>query len=370
MMGPDPLFPDSQPPPPPRAMPLVTTQNAASQRGVKTSFADTIFVADSQETPWYSGVKKKGPPGEIIYAYPVDLPGYVSNRGKRQSTPPKGVSDQAKNYNVIQTTLHHITETVGMSLLMDLVRNRAGIGQFGKELALQVAKVLLALKQAVERTGLDEGDCMLETDAVGTAYETRGLFKWCSSSAQTVLPVPTKFLTPAGQIYSETVDGAKTFSALRESHLLELIRGVWEKTGKKHTLKGFIGSLLQTKISSWQKTEVDDGEIIVRRFNGTEGVLTQQVNMMKSDFGSIMLNPSRYLLRTRGKSDAEHTDAELQRAARSGIFTADDSTAMSVALAPEMKPLGEGSSAGKSREVQTVFGIEAQPQMLAKVDVT
>lgn len=344
-------------------MARVATTQAASNKGVIPSYSLKIFEFDSQETPFYAGVTKSGPPKEVIHNFPVDLPSYVSNIGKRQGAPPKAAKPQTDAYDVLQTTFVHITETVGVTKVMELMRNRAGIGN-KKELAKQIAKVFLAMKEAVERTNLDAGDCAVETEDLSTVNATRGAFSWCSNTAQSALPVPEKYRTPTEQIYSGT------FADFRESHLISMIRGIWERTGRKMTLQGIIGSDLQIKIDAWQKSDtLPDGEVLVRRFNGTEGELKAMVNILKTSFGNIRLTPSRYLLRTRGKTDAQHTSTELSKARRCGIFFADDSFEMAVTQAPMIQPIGDSDSSGQSREVDTIFSLCGRPLLLAKVDV-
>ena len=347
-------------------MPLATNNVT---KGTRESLSDMLIENDKSVLLLFPIIPKLGKPGAPEHKFPADRPGEVDNAGVKEGAPPKAAASMSEDYNLLTTFYHHITATVGVTKIAELLVNRAGVGN-GKLLAREIAKALKAMGVAIERILLDEGDLQRKTDAVG--YETRGFMKWCSNAAQSVEAVPEKYRTPLAAVYDETVNGAQTFAALSEDVFGDQLQSLFDENGEEEEINYIAGSSLRRKISSWIVHEPDVASTTtIRRVNGTDGELKKRVTRITTDFGTVRLDTSRFLATPRGTRLSTRTSAQKLVSKRSGLGYCPGAIKLRVIqdiMVNKLDPVN-GSSAGKNVELDAIIMTEADPQCMAKIRV-
>jgi hypothetical protein len=163
----------------------------------------------------------------------------------------------------------------------------AGVG-YKKEMANSIAKALVTHKRDIESTLCSSQETAQETSS--SPYQTRGLGKWINSSAQSTLPVPADFLTPAGSIKSAAAADAK------EEDLRDILQSIYEQTGEADkTFYGLCGTQVKKTISNFTLFTPRTNNLVVSNRDTDEGRLSAAVDIIESDFGTITLNLSSFL---------------------------------------------------------------------------
>jgi hypothetical protein len=343
-------------------MPTLATSH--TRTGARESLSNILIENDQSTLTVFPSIRKLGKPGAIIHTFPADRPGEVSNSGVVEGSNPAPASSMSPDYNLLTSLPHHVRVTVGVTKLNELLTDRAGVGQ-GKLLARETAKALKAMGVAIERVLLDASDCQVQTSAVG--YETRGFGSWCSSTAQSVYPVPAAFRTPSGAIYTGS------FSSLLEDTFGDQLQSLFDENGDEEDIDYIAGSSLRRKISSWVTHEPDVASTTtIRRVDGSEDELRKRVTRITSDFGTVRLHTSRFLFTPRGTALSARTDAQKTISKRSGLGYCQGGIALRMIqdiMVNKLDPIN-GNSAGKNVELDALIMTEADPQRLAKVYIT
>tara|TARA_B100000886_G_scaffold303110_1_gene233566 strand:- start:12070 stop:13029 length:960 start_codon:yes stop_codon:yes gene_type:complete len=174
-----------------------------------------------------------------------------------------------------------------VSRLANMTSDIAGVG-YKKEMANSIAKALVAHKRDIEATLCSSQETAQETSSA--PYQTRGLGKWISSSAQATLPVPTDFLTPTGSI------GTSAAASATEEDLRDILQSIYEQTGESDkTFYGLCGTAVKKTISNFTLFTPRTNNLVVSNRDTDEGRLAASVDIIESDFGVITLNLSSFL---------------------------------------------------------------------------
>src|SRR4029077_11205772 len=124
------------------------------------------------------------------------------------------------------------------------------------------------------------------------AYLTRGVGKWISSTAQTDLPCPAAFLTPAASIISMTT------ATMLETDINGVMQSIYSQTGQQKDFDLLCGPNLKSRFSSfaaWVPNSVST--VPLRQF--TQDMASKQiiatVDRWQGDFGGVNLILSLFL---------------------------------------------------------------------------
>lgn len=164
----------------------------------------------------------------------------------------------------------------------DNLSNVAGLGQ-GREMAEQVRKALVMLKRDREHH-ICKGTGESQQDAgPGTPSLTRSLGTWIQATAQTDLPVPTAFLTPAGSIKTTAI------ASFTETILGDIMQSISTQSGVAVDIDGYVGPTLKRQISTFT-TWMPSGVTDMRRVAAAAGTAVQMVDVVKNDFGTCRIH--------------------------------------------------------------------------------
>ena len=275
----------------------------------RESLSDLMTIVDRKSCPFMSQVKKGSAPRNSFVEWPLDkhkdnLVRTATYSGGISSNLPQDGEDISssdfENYDdrtKCSVYLQYARRVPKVSRLANMVSDISGVG-FKREMANSIAKALVSHKRDIESTLCSSQETAQETNA--TPYQTRGLGKWVSSSAQATQPVPADFLTPTGSIKELT--GAEVPD---EDHLRAILQSIYEQTGESDkTFYGLCGTQMKREISNFSLFSPRTNNLVVTNRDTDENRLSASVDIIESDFGTITLNLSSFL-----EQDARDTGA-------------------------------------------------------------
>lgn len=280
-------------------MPAVVERSQSLKR---EDISDLMIMAKADETPFFSMLSKGDEPNNTLFEYPIDMPATPKIKGVVDEQDAASFEDFTDKRAKLQARVQIFERKPMVSRLSDRVSNVAGVGK-NKEFARSVAKAIVACKLGIEARFLSNDDSQEDNGSDG--YETRGMGSWISSTAQTDLPVPEAYRTPAGNIYA-----ADTLANFGEDDFRALLQSRWETIGSKGKLVAFCGPDFQSHVDSWSiYADTVANKTVVRSMNNdpTERTITAMVNYLVTSFGEVELYPHRHLLCSVSGDDAVAT---------------------------------------------------------------
>lgn len=258
-----------------------------SQTGKRESLANLISVVDAKKNPIYATIPKGSDPANSRFdwqadAYATPQAGAVVDGADVSTT-----EDAAENRGLLSNYTEEFRRTPKVSKRAEL-SNVAGIGM-KKEMAKAIVKKTFELRRDIE--------CALGSDNVAQAdngtvgYRGHGLGSFIKATAQSVLPVPSAFLTPSASI--DTTAMASLTTALANG----VMESQYGQTGSEMTYMLVCGTSLKktfTKMVGYQP-DVGSNTAIKRTTRGDEGKWVDNIQSFTGDFGTYELVLSNYL---------------------------------------------------------------------------
>ncbi len=267
---------------------------------------DTIFIAEDTKTPLGRILPRGNKPKQMLSEWPCQLyptRGFEgtmdgSDMTAFEHTEREKLSGYAmwlRTKGWMVTRLAQLTKTAGVT----------------NEQAKQAADDSLILAQMTERQLLSDMDTQAESSS--KPYQSRGIFAWLASTAQSVLPVPDNFRPAAACHYTgNLVDYSP---AVCEAQLEAMA------TAKKGPVDLVLhaGIKLKAQMSSWAQrdpdAEADEAASLVNyNIDASAKRLIQIVNFFDFDAGSVKAIPNWYILCNKT------TGAATAYTQRSGVF--------------------------------------------------
>lgn len=304
---------------------------------------DIISVVDAKKYPFTSMARKGAAPKNTLVEWQVDSMPDPSFDGVLDGEDVQSHENMAEDRERLQTRVQIFRRSPMVSLLAEEVSTVAGIAPKG-EMAKAIAKSIEALKRDMECAFCSDHDSQAQVKASGKPYLTRGLGSWISSTPQTDLPVSASYLTPA-----ESIDSTATGS-LTETHVNDVVQSIWDETGADKTYTFLTGRSLRRRISSFTELETGSTNVMARirttNQDAESRTLTNTIDILEGDFGSLEIVPSHFLAR-------DNDDKAVQRAR--GYVLDFDLVEILYHTAPKRKPLQDGG--GGPREL--IYAIAA-----------
>lgn len=287
-------------------MPLVSERGATSA-GRIPDISKRLTEVDDREVKLLKRIPKGPKPKNIKEEWSVDDDIERKLKGESdEKDAGTGYEDVYDGYRMIEMYIHRWMREIKVGTYQQILVENSGIPR-GQALAKTIAKMIEAMAKDQEQRMLSDLDAGAGQNK--GEYEWRGLHKWAQSTAQSVLPVPEKYRTPAGAI------DTTTWANFDEESLIDILQARYERKGMGKDLQGYVGTQLKRKISHWQVYGKDETDMtILRRHNEKPTTLRQKVDIIDSDFGRIILEASSFI--NVGGIGDETTDASR----RSGLF--------------------------------------------------
>lgn len=248
---------------------------------------DSIFIAESEKTPFSRLIKRGKKPENMLSSWPVQK--YPSRKFPGQMDGTDIATFNSTNRETIEAyAMWMMTEGWLVARLAELTKT-AGVKD---EKAKQMTDDGLILAQMIEKQLLSSMDTQKEA-APGTPFQSRGVFSWLSTSAQTNNPVPANFRPASDCVYTSTL------ALFRPSSMEAML--VAASTAKKAPvdLTGFVGIKLKAQMSAWAQRQDDVGsQTAIERYtmDASEKKLSHVVDFFEFDAGTVNTIPSFYLL--------------------------------------------------------------------------
>lgn len=254
--------------------------------GKRQALADLIANIEAPSTPYTSMLQKRTRPLNQPFSWQAEV---YPDAGH------EGVED-GRDVENFDTVPRHLLQCYSQKLwrnpaVSDFADEAEVAGASGGEMARQKAIAMIILKRKIEARCLSASDTSLS----GKTYETRGLFSWISSSAQTTFPVPAAVRTPAAQIYSSTL------AAFDEADFATMCASSFVQKKGPVDMDAFLGIYLKQAFTEFTSYQADKTNFTpVRSFNnsGDAATYTKTINFLKTDTGDYRLHTSAWLRKT------------------------------------------------------------------------
>ncbi|MDD8011872.1 MAG: DUF5309 family protein [Acidobacteriota bacterium] len=266
---------------------------------------DTIYIAESEKTP-FSRLVKRGPkPKEMLSEWPCQLHADVAFTGTLDGT---DISAFTHTTREKVSGYAMLLRTAGWQVtrLAQLIK-AAGVKS---EKAKQAADDALGLARMTEKQLLSTLDTRAESG--GNTYRSRGVLSWLSDSEQGVLPVPANFRPNAACHFTAALSG---FTAAAMETMLETMAAA--KKGPVD-LAAYVGIKLKVAMSGWAQRHVEDintAQALTRyNLDASEKKIQRVVDFFEFDAGLVHTFAHWYLAHTEGSG------ASTDYSSRSGVF--------------------------------------------------
>jgi len=155
------------------------------------------------------------------------------------------------------------------------------------EVANSKVKAMREIKRSIEAAIGSDNDMQADNGVV--PWKTRGLGNWIRSTAQTVNPVPTSFLTPAASI------DATATGSLTENLFNDVFQSIFQVNGGRRNYTLFAGPNLKRAISKFQRQE---GTTTAKSYmvtqDANENKVTLNVTVYDGDFHTVTVIPDMF----------------------------------------------------------------------------
>jgi hypothetical protein len=268
-----------------------------NQTGKREDFADVIAMVDMKSTPFTSACPKGSEPANSIYDWQMDayddpvLGGIIDGKDVVDTDYVNPAARRSKAHGRIQK----FRKAFMVSDLAQNVSDVAGIGKKGEQ-QRAVKKSIVELKRSMEATFCSDQDSQAD-DGSTKAYLTRGVGRWISNTAQTDLPCPPAFMTPATSIVS------KTTATTLEDDVNAAMESAYQQTGQQKDYDLICGTALKKRFSSfaaWVPNGVSTVPLRQFQQDATTKQIINTVDFWQGDFGSVKLILSLFLAKDSG----------------------------------------------------------------------
>lgn len=256
------------------------------QTGKRQSWANIIANIQTEATPYTSMVEKRQRPGQVLQSWQVKSYPETGHRGVMDGQ--DATTFDANPRFLMQCNGQKTWRKPGVSDFAD----EAEIVALNKgEMAEQIADALVIVKRQTEKRALSNEDTK-DDDGAKTGNETRGVFMYCQTAAQTLYPVPAGFRTPAAQIYSGTL------ANFGEDPYLALCRSSYKQRKGPFRMHAFLGVDLKAAFTNFSKY-VDNvaNKTPVRQFrqDAASEAMILTIDKLTLDTGEVDLHLSSFL---------------------------------------------------------------------------
>lgn len=258
--------------------------------GLEQDWASYITNVEMRETPFLDWLGVGSRPVNPLFQYQVEA--YRAPRENRHvdgqpwKEPASAGEGRAKLISLIQW----FENGISISKLTQDVSSDPAITD---QLAHEIPKALKEMATDMEVAFLEDYDHLEDNKTTG--YRTRGVGSWLSTTAQSLYPVPTAYLLPAGSTVATT-------SANRtENELRTILQNIWEESKSSEDIDAFAGSDVIKYLSDFQYRLPSTGATPTSQSTFTrtlkDKTLNRSVRRYEGDFQNVSFIPEPWLVK-------------------------------------------------------------------------
>lgn len=265
-------------------MPSANTYASPSTAGGnREDLRDVLTILEPEGTPVTSMIRKGPAPKATLVEVLADTLRAARSTGTPEGLDVNSFSNKASKRQRFGNYIHIIEDSFAVT---DVEMNVAVAGTsdlYGEA----KAKCLRELKRDLE--AIVCGDQEMVAGNGSTGWQTRGLVKWIQATAQALQPVPTDFLTPAGNI---STAGA----GITEAQFNAVLQSLFLQYGQKRTYEVPAGVAFINTVDNFTRVQPSSTN---QRYNVYEEAdkrqITLSVRVFDSSFGIANLIPDQFV---------------------------------------------------------------------------
>lgn len=260
--------------------------------GLREDLSDVISVVDAKNCPFISTARKGSDiTNANVYSFQADKYNEPSFDGVLSNADVTTFDDPSKNRALLSARAQKYRRTVLVDDMSQHASDVAGIGR-KKLLADGIAKAMVEIKRDMESSFCSGRESQAQAGV--NPYRTRGLFKWVDGpTAQTDLPVPADYRTPAASINTSAV------GSVTEADVQALLQSIYSQSGQVDEMVLLCGPALKRQFTSYTRfsTGATSNALSIRTFTQTADSkrIISAINFFEGDFGSLRLVNSLFL---------------------------------------------------------------------------
>ena len=266
--------------------------------GLREDLADVISIVDNKNTPVTSTARKGADitnPG--IFSWQASEYNEPSFDGVLTNADVSTFDDASSSRALLSGRAMKVRRSVKVDDFTQ-ISDIAGIGK-NKAFAHSVSKSLVELKRDIEAAVCSDRDS--QEQASTNPYRTRGLGSWINASAQTDLPVPAAFRTPAASI-NTTATGSLT-----ETEVQAVLQSMYQVTGTMNSMMLVCGPELKRAFTGFTRFAggaSNASGLSVRTFtqSAESKKIVASIDAFHGDFGILDIVPSLFLAKDQNEA--------------------------------------------------------------------
>jgi len=324
--------------------------------GLREDLADVISIVDNKNTPVTSTARKGADitnPG--VFSWQASEYNEPSFDGVLTNADVSTFDDASSSRALLSGRAQKFRRSIKVDDFTQ-ISDIAGIGK-NKAFAHAVSKSLVELKRDIESAVCSDRNS--QEQASTNPYRTRGLGNWINNSAQSDLPVPTAFRTPAASINTTAT------ASLIESEVQAVLQSMYTVTGTMNSMMLVCGPELKRSFTNFTRFAggaVNTAGLSVRTFtqSAESKKIVASIDSFHGDFGILDIVPSLFLAKDQNEA------TQLRR----GYVMSSDMIELRYGRRPRFQEL-EDMGGGKRALVDAIAALVCMnPKGLAKFAAT
>ena len=227
-------------------MSQTTTYNAVGDR---EDLQNWLTILEPEDTPKTSSFAKTPAPTNRLQEWQADTLAAVDFAGVLEGSDVSAFNNEAAN----RGRFGNYIQKFRRPWMVSEEQEASDVAGVPSEVAYAKTKAVREVKRSIEAAIGSNNDMQADNGVV--PYLTRGLGNWIQTTAQTVNPVPTKFLTPSGNINATSPN-----TGLTEALFNGVFQSIFTQNGGRRAYDLFAGPSLVTAINTFQRATGDAGQ--------------------------------------------------------------------------------------------------------------
>lgn len=261
-------------------MAQATTYNV---QGDREDLTDFLTILEPEDCPKTSTFAKTSKVFNTLQTWQADTLANVDFSGVLEGADVAAFNNESANRARFGNYVQMFRRPWMVSRLQE-ASDPAGVSS---EVAQSKIKAMREIKRSFEAAVGSDNDMQADNGVV--PWKTRGLGSWISSTAQTTNPVPSLFLTPAGNI------NATATASLTESVFNDVYQSIFQQNGGRRNYTLFAGPNLKRAISKFQRQE---GTTTAKSYMVTQDARQDRVDLnvtiYDGDFHTVAIVPDLF----------------------------------------------------------------------------